>query len=177
MKKTINGNIIADEKDANAWRLRLAVLQQETFFTIKTIGRDGCTMLHGIVNRQWLSVLDPTLARLEPDGTVSMGAPSKHDLALRRQIVSEVTDGLKTRPRPGHETPCSLFKIHYEDYTALVALCHSYEQLEQFINSTDEFDSYRAAALATQAATLVDAFQYLGKYSPLNEDDLESCEI
>ena len=123
--------------------------QQMLFAGItKMAENSACSKLKAITGRKWFSGYDYNAVRMLPDGSTIIGAPFQVDLQMRNEIVSEVIDGLKTRPRNGSAVPSSLFTLDLYEYDLLLAMCQSYEKAEEFSNQKD-LDPYVASAFET----------------------------
>ena len=166
----------------DAWRLRIAYTQEQIFHTIKVLsGRSEDDNLKKLTARQWFSAFDMTLTRLLPDGNVVAGAPYSRDLELRSEIVAEILDGLKTRPREGAPEPRALFNLNLYEYDLLLALSQVYQKAGQMLKSA-EVDVYEASSLETTVLAMMHVVRLNGGANevnarPFTEEDYENCSL
>ncbi len=138
-----------------AWILRLRFTQQMLFASVKKIGQNsGDAALSAIVSKAWFSGYDESSKRLLPDGKLAKGGAFPNDLILRNEIIAEVIDGLKQRPRGKDKEVRSLFKIQMFEYDLLMAMSQTYQVAEKFIHS-DDINPYEASSLETAANTMM----------------------
>lgn len=171
------------DKSAGLWALRIKMNQQMVFSAITRMADNSdCPVLKKIARRQWFSGYDFNAVRMLPDGTTIPGAPYAVDLTLRSEIVSEVLDGLKQRPRPGSPEPRSLFKLELYEYDLLLAMCQAYEKAEEFTAQKD-LDPYVASAFETMVHTMLHVARMDDEtvtdalHRPLDEGDYDACTI
>lgn len=157
--------------------------QQMVFQSIKHMAeKSECTLIQALVHKQWFSGYDYNAVRMLPDGTTIPGAPFAVDLSIRNEIVSEILDGLKTRPRGNNPEPRSLFALELYEYDLCLALCQAYEKAEEFINAR-ELDPYVASSFETMVYTLMhvarmETYEVVNTlHRPLDEGDYQNCEI
>lgn len=166
------------KKSPTTWTYKLRLTQQEIYQGIKALAENcRCPRLKETMMQVWFSGFDMNLKRLLPDGTYADGAPTASDLNIRNSIMDQVRDGLKSRMRPGFDTPKALFALTLSEYDLLLALVQTYFKAEDLIKS-GEINPYDAATLETAAYTMLHVYRHNIRYDkPLDDDDLEACEI
>ena len=169
------------QKNNEAWILKLRFTQQMLFASVKQIGtKSNDQDLFKIVNRAWFSGFDDTQKRILPDGHLAKGAPFATDLLIRNEIIAEVLDGLKSRPRDNNPDPRSRFNLQMYEFDLLMAMCQTYQVAERFIDS-DDINPYEAASLETAANTMMHVARTdepeQALYNGFEEDESDACPI
>jgi hypothetical protein len=170
------------EKDADVWRLRIEMTTQLIWQAVKKMGETSkCPELKSVVAIQWFGGFSPLKNRMLPSGSIVEGAPISADIAMRDDIVSEVLDGLKQRPRTGKDVPCARFTLELYEYDILLALAQIYVTGTALLNG--DIDPYKASAYETTVYTLLhvsgsdEDIKEAALVKPLDEQDLDACTV
>jgi hypothetical protein len=170
------------EKDAEVWRLRIEMTTQLIWQAIKKMGENStCKELKAVVAIQWFGGFSPLKNRMLPNGSIVKGGPLVADIAMRDDIVSEVLDGLKQRPRPGKDIPCARFILQLYEFDMLLALAQMYLTGTELVKV--DIDPYKASAYETTVYTLLhvsgndEDIKEATLVKPLDEQDLDACTV
>lgn len=162
------------------WRERLKMTQQLVFTGMKQIAQSSDDeLLRATMNKQWFSGYDMSKQRMLPDGKMQIGAPFSVDISMRSEIVSEVLDGLKQRPRTGSTEAKSLYVLDMYEYDLLLAMSQVYYSAETLINA-ETIDPYQASSLETTVWTMLHVARCDDAtitYKAMDETDYDACEI